>query len=68
MIPVRLGPAETKLIEQLNVVGATAEAERLAAIGLPTRRIESYHYTDLKQLLRVVPETASWSKKPPSLA
>ncbi|MGN6489731.1 MAG: Fe-S cluster assembly protein SufD [Devosia sp.] len=58
MIPVRLGPAETKLIEQLNVVGASAEAERLAAIGLPTRRIESYHYTDLKQLLRVVPELA----------
>lgn len=57
-IPVRLGPAETKLIEQLTAVGAAAEAERLGAIGLPTRRVESYHYTDLKQLLRAVPELA----------
>src|SRR5690606_29292589 len=58
VIPVRLGAAETKLIEQLTAVGASAEAERLAAIGLPTRRVESYHYTDLKQLLRAVPELA----------
>jgi Fe-S cluster assembly protein SufD len=57
-VPVRLGPAETKLIEQLRAVGASAEAERLAAIGLPTRRVEAYHYTDLKQLLRAVPELA----------
>jgi len=58
IVPVRLGPAETKLIEQLNAVGASAEAERLAAIGLPTRRVEAYHYTDLKQLMRAVPELA----------
>ena len=58
VVPVRLGPAETKLIEQLNAVGASAEAERLAAAGLPTRRVEAYHYTDLKQLLRAVPELA----------
>jgi Fe-S cluster assembly protein SufD len=58
VVPVRLGPAETKLIEQLNAVGAGAEAERLAAAGLPTRRVEAYHYTDLKQLLRAVPELA----------
>ncbi len=51
-IPVRLGPAETKLIEQLNAAGATAEAERLGGSGLPTRKVEAYHYTDLKQLLR----------------
>jgi len=57
-IPVRLGPAETKLIEQLTAAGATAEAERLGGSGLPTRRVESYHYTDLKQLLRAVPELA----------
>jgi Fe-S cluster assembly protein SufD len=55
-VPVRLGPAELKLIEQLNSVGADAEAERLAAAGLPTRRVESYHYTDLKTLLRELPE------------
>ena len=58
-IPVRLGPAELKLVEQLNGVGATAEAERLAGAGLPTRRVESYHYTDLKLLLRSVPELAA---------
>ncbi len=57
-IPVRLGPAELKLIEQLNAIGATAEAERLSGAGLPTRRVESYHYTDLKMLLRGLPELA----------
>lgn len=57
-VPVRLGPAETKLMEQLTSVGAGAEAERLGGSGLPTRRVEAYHYTDLKQLLRVVPELA----------
>ena len=56
--PVRLGPAETTLIEQLNAAGATAEAERLSGSGLPTRRVEAYHYTDLKQLLRAVPQRA----------
>ena len=57
-VPVRLGPAELKLIEQLNARGATAEAERLTGAGLPTRKVESYHYTDLKMLLRNVPELA----------
>lgn len=57
-VPTRLGPAETKLIEQLTAAGATAEAERLSGTGLPTRRVEAYHYTDLKQLLRSVPELA----------
>lgn len=63
-VPVRLGPAELKLIEQLNAIGATAEAERLSGAGLPTRRVESYHYTDLKMLLRSLPELA----KPPVAA
>lgn len=57
-VPVRLGPAELKLIEQLNAVGARAEAERLGGAGLPTRRVESYHYTDLKMLLRNLPDLA----------
>ena len=57
-VPVRLGAAEQKLIEQLSSRGETAAAERLAAIGLPTRKVESYHYTDLKMLLRSVPELA----------
>ena len=57
-VPVRLGPAEQKLIDQLTAAGAVAEAERLTGAGLPTRRVEAYHYTDLKQLLRSVPELA----------
>lgn len=57
-VPVRLGPAELKLIDQLTAAGAVAEAERLTGAGLPTRRVEAYHYTDLKQLLRAVPELA----------
>ncbi len=60
--PVRIGPAEAKLIEQLGAVGAAAAAERLAVIGLPTRKVESYHYTDLKMLLRSVPELARAEK------
>lgn len=55
---VRLGPAELTLIEQLTARGASAEAERLTGAGLPTRKVESYHYTDLKQLLREVPALA----------
>jgi Fe-S cluster assembly protein SufD len=57
-IQVRLGPAELKLIEQLTARGAAAEAERLTIAGLPTRRVESYHFTDLKMLLKDVPELA----------
>lgn len=57
-VPLRLGPAEQKLIDQLTAAGAVAEAERLTGAGLPTRRVEAYHYTDLKQLLRAVPELA----------
>ena len=60
--PVRIGPAEAKLIEQLGAAGASAAAERLSVIGLPTRKVESYHYTDLKMLLRAVPEVASAEK------
>ena len=57
-VPVRIGAAEAKLIEQLGASGATSGAERLSASGLPTRKVESYHYTDLKMLLRAVPELA----------
>lgn len=57
-VPVRLGAAENTLIEQLNSVGAHADAERITVAGLPTRRVESYHYTDLKTLLRAVPPLA----------
>ena len=57
-VPVRIGAAEAKLIEQLGASGAAAAAERLSASGLPTRKVESYHYTDLKMLLRAVPDLA----------
>ena len=43
-LPIRLGAAEETLIAQLTSVGASAEAERLSVAGLPTRRVESYHY------------------------
>ena len=42
----------------VDSVGATAEAERMTVAGLPTRRVESYHYTDLKTLLKAVPPLA----------
>ncbi|ODT49218.1 Fe-S cluster assembly protein SufD [Devosia sp. 63-57] len=53
--PVRLGSAEETLIAQLKAVGADQVAERITVAGLPTRRVEAYHYTDLKTLLRAVP-------------
>lgn len=56
--PVRLSGAEESLVAQLESVGATDAAERLRVIGLPTRRVESYHYTDLKTLLGRVPPLA----------
>ncbi|MBJ3784484.1 Fe-S cluster assembly protein SufD [Devosia sediminis] len=57
--PVRLGPAEESLIAQLKAAGATQAAERITVAGLPTRRVESYHYTDLKTLLRSIPPLAT---------
>jgi len=63
-IQVRLGPAELSLIEQLQTAGATADAERLATVGLPTRKVEAYHYTDLKQLWRDVPALSGEADEP----
>lgn len=56
--PVRLGAAEETLIAQLKAVGADQVAERISVAGLPTRRVEAYHYTDLKSLLQAVPPLA----------
>lgn len=56
--PVRLGAAEDALIAQLKSVGAEQAAERITVAGLPTRRVEAYHYTDLKTLLRAIPPLA----------
>lgn len=55
---VHLGEAENTLISQLLSAGARGAADELAASGLPTRRIEAYHYTDLKALLGEVPAIA----------
>ena len=57
--PVRLGPVENNLIEQLKSLGADQVAERVTVAGLLTRRVESYHYTDLKSLLRAMPPLAN---------
>ena len=57
-VPVRLGAAENTLIDQLKSVGAYATAERITVTGLPTRRVEAYHYTDLKLLLKAFPPLA----------
>jgi Fe-S cluster assembly protein SufD len=56
--PVRLGAAEETLIAQLKAAGADQAAERITVAGLPTRRVESYHYTDLKTLVRAIPPLA----------
>jgi Fe-S cluster assembly protein SufD len=54
-------PAETALIERFaaekstlpGAAAARAEAfARFEASGLPSRRVESYHYTDLRNLMR----------------
>lgn len=61
-------PAETALIERFAaeksaLTGATslrAEAfARFEAKGLPGRRVESYHYTDLRNMMRNAPAAAA---------
>lgn len=52
---IKLTSAEEQLKELLVANGQKNAAEQFAANGLPTRRIEAYHYTDLKSLLREVP-------------
>lgn len=51
--------AETSLINQFEALKARAASperaaafERFASLGLPTRRVESWHYTDLRAALR----------------
>lgn len=56
--PLRLNAVEEGLLAQLDTVGAHDLAARLRETGLPTRRIEAYHYTDLRQLLGAVPPLA----------
>ncbi|MCD7061097.1 Fe-S cluster assembly protein SufD [Pelagibacterium xiamenense] len=56
--PIRLTAAEESLAAQLESVGAGDAAVRFREAGLPTRRVEAYHYTDLKVLLSEVPPLA----------
>lgn len=49
-------PAEAALIEAGR---PSAALEALKSRGLPTRRVESWHYTDLKSLLRNLPADAT---------
>ena len=46
----------------------TTERDRLAGelrtLGLPTRRVEDWHYTDLRNLLRTIPEEAGEAVNP----
>ncbi len=52
--PILTG-AEKALLAQLEQAGQSAGAHEFAIAGLPTRRVESYHYSDLRSLLTQVP-------------
>lgn len=52
---VKLTDAENQLADLLQAAGATDAKAALTQHGLPHRRIEEYHYTDLRTLLRDVP-------------
>ncbi|HHS83038.1 MAG TPA: hypothetical protein ENJ68_05900, partial [Devosia sp.] len=55
--PILTG-AEKALLAQLEQAGQAAGAGEFATAGLPTRRVESYHYSDLRSLLTKVPPLA----------
>jgi Fe-S cluster assembly protein SufD len=69
----RLTAAETALVEAFTsqigelpgngaVIGTRDRLlDDLKKAGLPTRRIESWHYTDLKTLLRAIPEQGAYA-------
>ncbi|MCF6343740.1 MAG: Fe-S cluster assembly protein SufD [Devosiaceae bacterium] len=52
---VKLNQSEQVLLETLQKTGADKLAADFAKVGLPTRRNEAYHYSDLKMLLGDVP-------------
>ncbi len=74
-----LTPAESALVQAFNeqagrlpgdpaVIGRRDDAVEQLKKGLPTRRIESWHYTDLRRLLSAVPDFQPASGKDPELA
>ena len=74
----RLTAAETALVEAFGaqigelpgngaVIGTRDRLlDDLKKSGLPTRRIEAWHYTDLKNLLRILPDAATVSAIDPA--
>lgn len=56
MAQLNLTEAETRLVGQL---AGSEIAGHIARTGLPSRRQEAWHYTDLRQLLRCLPELAT---------
>ena len=65
--PVEASLAES--FEALRASGASPAQEaafaRFAASGLPSRRIEAWHYTDLRTLLKSAPPPRLASARPP---
>ncbi len=59
---VKLNQSEQVVLEILQKTGADELAADFAKTGLPTRRNEAYHYSDLKMLLGNVPALATSSK------
>src|SRR6056297_3040155 len=59
---IKPNQAEAALIERLKATdtdAARAALDLVSQTGLPTRRVESWHYTDLRNLLKDVPEAAA---------
>jgi Fe-S cluster assembly protein SufD len=55
---ITLTAGETALVEALGASAnpaAAVTAEKIRARGLPTRRVEPWHYTDLRSLLKAFP-------------
>ncbi len=51
--------AEKLLLEQLQGMKESTAKKMLERYGLPSRRVEAYHYTDLKALVNDVPPLAN---------
>jgi len=60
---IKLNKSEHILFEQLVAAGAKNAAEIFAKSGLPTRRIEQYHYSDLHALLADIPQVGEQTKQ-----
>ena len=59
---IKLNKSEDILHKQLVAANAKNAADIFAKSGLPTRRIEQYHYTDLHALLDDIPQVGEQAK------